>query len=170
MSYVAAPLPPPPPPIQVKTAERSAFFQRPGVIWLIAAIIIIIFIIFLIIAITGIERETLEIPPLEDIQNLNTLVNLKPDGLCCQLPATTQVTDRYVFEPNLNRTYSLDTVSPLAICAGLMDQDLEDCLAEVADENGDNKIIAHRGTKLYYTFALGEDTTACSDFVTCPVL
>ncbi len=167
VTYVDTPARPLPAPYIVPPAPKKQVSIL--LIWIIAIILIIIIILFVTLNSTHLVRQTIEIPPTEKIYNLETLVDLDPNGVCCHLPSSSTVTDRYIYLPSTNRTYSLTPSNVSAVCQGLSGQQLTDCQNEVTDSNGQLKIVSHRGVKIYYTFAIGQaPSTICQSFQTCP--
>lgn len=164
--YVDAPGRPPPMPLIIPPPPRKQF--SPVIVWIIAAIIIII-VIVLVFLTSKPQKTVLYIPDPDDTRNLETLVNLDPVGLCCRLPSSVTVTERYIYSPITDRTYSSDQANLAAVCQGLTGQQLTDCQNEVADSDGKLKVVAHKGIKPYYTFALGQaGSSICQNFQVCP--
>lgn len=164
--YVDAPGRPPPMPLIIPPPPRKQF--SPVIVWIIAAIIIII-VIVLVFLTSKPQKTVLYIPDPDDTRNLETLVNLDPAGLCCRLPSSVTVTERYIYSPITDRTYSSDQANLAAVCQGLTGQQLTDCQNEVADSDGKLKVVAHKGIKPYYTFALGQaGSSICQNFQVCP--
>jgi hypothetical protein len=165
--YVDAPGRPPPMPLIIPPPPRKQF--SPVIVWIIAAIIIIIVIVLVFLTSSKQQKTVLYIPDPDDTQNLETLVNLDPAGLCCRLPSSVTVTERYIYSPNTDRTYSSDQANVAAVCQGLTGQQLTDCQNEVAGSDGKLKVVAHKGIKPYYTFALGQaGSSICQNFQVCP--
>ncbi len=171
VQYVDTPSRPPAQPIIIPPPPRK---QIPVLlIWIIAIILIILIILFFTLSArqaTGIKTSMI-IPQSETIYNLDTLVDLSPNGVCCHLPASPTVTDRYIYLPSTDRTYSLNPSNVAAVCQGLTGQQLTDCQSEISDSSGQLKVVSHRGIKVYYTFAIGQaPTTICQNFQTCPTI
>lgn len=167
--YVDTPGRPPPMPVIIPPPPRKQF--SPIIVWIVAAIIIIIVIVLVFLTSARQTKSVLFVPDDSDTKNLETLVNLDPAGLCCNLPSSVTVTERYIYSPATNRTYSSDQANVSAVCQGLTGQQLTDCQNEVADSEGKLKVVAHKGIKLYYTFALGQaGTSICQNFQVCPNL
>lgn len=167
--YVDTPSRPQAKPVIIPPPPRK---QIPvSLIWIIAIILIVLIIIIFAVASTRLTRSTIEVPSTEKIYNLDTLTNLDPNGVCCHLPASATVTDRYIYLPDTDRTYSLTPSNVSAVCQGLTGQQLVDCQTEVADSSNQLKIVSHRGIKIYYTFALGQaPSTVCQNFEACPLV
>ena len=113
------------------------------------------------------ERQTLELTFAEDILNLDNLVNLTFDGQCCIEQGATIPTARYVYSADTDFTYSTDALDPEIVCSSLSGPQQTQCLNTVSDENGDAKVIAHRGIELYYGFAPGQVSGVCTGFQAC---
>jgi len=167
--YVDTPSRPVQQPIFIPAPERKPI--SPLLIWIIAGIIIIIILIIFGSASTRITASSLTVPQTQQMYNLETLVNLDPLGICCQLPSSVNVTNRYVYLASTNRTYSLTPSNVSVVCQGLTGQALSDCQNEVADSAGNLKVVAHKGINVYYTFSLGPaPATVCQSFQPCPVI
>lgn len=168
--YVDTPSRPQAQPIILPPPARKPI--SPLLIWIIAGIVIIIILLIFGVASTKVTATSITVPQTQEpMYNLETLVNLDPTGVCCQLPSSVNVTTRYVYLASTNRTYSLTPSNVAVVCQGLTGQALKDCQNEVADSSGALKVVAHKGINVYYTFSLGPaPATVCQSFQTCPVV
>lgn len=144
-------------------------FLIPPLILIIITVGIIAYIIYFTFRkIQNINPPDVEITVDPDILNFANLVNLDDDGECCIQPGQTISTARWIYSPSQNFTYSTDKTDPAIVCQGLTDTNLETCLNKVSDENGDPKIIAHKGITPYYGFSDGNAGSVCASYGACP--
>ena len=149
--------------------KKKKFSLSTGAIWTIAIVIIIIAIILTIFLMSRqTTREVIEIPAGEDIPNLDNLINLDPSGLCCQPPAVATLTPRWIYLPSTDVTYSIDDLAPNIVCQNEIGSNLDACLETYTNENGNAKIVAHKGIVPYYGFSIGQAGNICQAFLPCP--
>lgn len=137
-------------------------------VWIITIIICIIIIIIFVALMLSLKPSTLEIPPNDGIVNLDNLLNLDPDGLCCLPPNSIAQNDKYIYLPSTNRTYSTIPVNPTSVCAGLTEPDFTNCINETSNSDGSAKLVAHRGITTYYTFSIGQGNV-CQSYQVCNI-
>ena len=151
-------------------AEDKKKFRIPtGLIWTIAIVVVLVIVIYAVYVILQQEREVIEIPYANDILNLDELIDITATGQCCIPPAVASFTPRWVYNAGTNFTYSIDSLDPEIVCGNLAGVDQTACLNKCSDENGDPKVVAHRGIIPYYCFAVGQPSTVCSSFTPCPL-
>ncbi|MFS8159331.1 MAG: hypothetical protein ACMG6E_03800 [Candidatus Roizmanbacteria bacterium] len=158
------------PPITITTgrARKPPFQVKPGIIWLVTGIIVILVIIIAVAIILSQEKTTVEIAYDPGFTNLNNLINLNPDGLCCIPPSSLTTTERYIYLPATDFTYSLDSISPSTACSGLSGNSYDNCINNSTDPTTQKpRKVAHRGIATYYTFSVGQANSTCSNFVPC---
>jgi hypothetical protein len=125
-----------------------------------ALFIITILVVLIIIFITWyyvrkIKNQIIEFPVDTDVLDLNALIDLEIDGQCCMPPSALISSKRWIYSPSNNFTFSSDKLQPAIICQGLTSTNLTNCLNFVTGTDGGPKILAHKGTEIYYGFAPG---------------
>ena len=152
------------------TNERR-FPISPGALLVITILIILGIILVTIYMIQKIEQPTVVQQVQTDIIDLDALIDLKVDGQCCVQPSTITPNPRWIYSPSNNFTFTTDKLKPAVICQGLTGGNLTTCLNYVSGSDGEVKILAHRGTAVYYGFSPGQaSTTICSSYGACPPL
>jgi len=145
------------------------FNVSPKVIWVITILILILIIVIAsVAAVASAQPSTArDVTVAEDIVNLDNLYDLDTDGLCCRLVDSVVITNRYIYSPSTNRTYTFDPVSPQNACASVSGNELTECLNDTTGPDGQVRPIAHKGIELYYLATPGPAFNVCQSYVTC---
>ncbi len=155
-------------PPQLYLPETKNRFPVSTTTIVIATVIIVAVIIGLTFwFVTRIEAEVTESTVDPDTLNLSTLVDLDVDGECCVEPSQVIGNPRWIFSPSNNFTYSFDQTDPLVVCQGLGVLETETCINFVTDDNGDPKILAHKGIISYFAFSVGDAGAICDSYTPC---
>tara|TARA_R110001632_G_scaffold148910_4_gene266160 strand:- start:1717 stop:2289 length:573 start_codon:yes stop_codon:yes gene_type:complete len=155
-------------PIIIPGEKEKPKFPIPTLLLIIGTLIIIAIIVwFTYTKIRAINPDDLETIIDPDIVNLDAIFNLDSDGQCCVQPGQTNSTNRWIYSPSQNFTYSTDVTDPAIVCQGLTGTNLETCLNKITDDNGDSKVIAHKGIIGYYGFSNGDAGSVCESYSTC---
>ena len=165
--FIPGPARPPGLPILIPGGQ----WERKGAngisVMIVAVIIIVIIVAITYLLIRNMKVETLERPASDELLNLDELVNLDVDGLCCFPTGGAVTTKEWMYSPSADFTFSTNKTKPAIVCQGLTSVDLNNCLNYVSDDSGGAKPVAHLGIGLYYAFAPGQALSICDNFQTC---
>lgn len=160
----------------INTTSQKENRLKSGPIWIITIIIVLIIVIVTIFFILQLTPKTLIVPnsPNNKIYNLNTLLDLAPNGQCCFLNSSSITsTTSYIYDPVGDNTYSTNPSNPLQVCSSLSGQAFTDCVNSISNSDGTQKPTAHRGIILYYLYTPGAANGTCTgtpNFGLCPSL
>ena len=147
--------------------KKKKGLWSPKIVWTVTIIIIVLILLIGIIFLVTFEQETIEIGTQADVLNLDLLTNAE-DALCCLEPASIIPTKRWLYEPSIDFTISLDKTDCSNVCTGLEGSNLTECENVCQGSDGEPKAIAHKGVAIYYAFSPGNMVNICQSFENCP--
>lgn len=146
---------------------ESNFPLSTKTILIVTILIVLVVILWTIYEVRKIPITTTELPVEPDILDLDSLIDLNVDGVCCVKSPNPIPNPTYIYDATTNFTYSTTKVTPTVACQAATGPANTTCLSYVTATDGTVKPLGHKGIIVYYPFSFGTTPALCTSYSAC---